>query len=196
AKTFVVAGGYVWSSHLLLSSRDGRHPNGIANRSGMVGKYLCGHRNVQAFVSLPMKLYPGINEQHSLVTKHFMRVAKRADGKYLRHDLRVWESSSGQGARLKDDAGNLMLGDEIMKDWRKRTETGVARVRAYYDVIPDKSSELTLDTSKKNAWGDPLPKLAFRDAPESSALRGWSEDQLRALFERMAAAGGGRVLRT
>jgi choline dehydrogenase-like flavoprotein len=195
AKTFVVAGGYVWSSHLLLSSRDGRHPNGIANRSGMVGKYLCGHRNVQAFVSLPMKLYPGINEQHSLVTKQFMRVAKRADGKYLRHDLRVWESS-GQGARLKDDAGNLMLGDEIMKDWRKRTETGVARVRAYYDVIPDKSSELTLDTSKKNAWGDPLPKLAFRDAPESSALRGWSEDQLRALFERMAAAGGGRVLRT
>jgi len=196
AKTFVVAGGYVWSSHLLLSSRDGKHPNGLANRSGLLGKYLCGHRNVQAFVSLPMKLYPGINEQHSLVTKQFMRVPRREDGKYLRHDLRVWESSSGQGARLKDDAGNLMLGDDILRDWRKRSETGVARVRAYYDVIPDKSSELTLDAAKKNAWGDALPKLAFRDAPESAAARGWSEDQLRALFDRMAAAGGGKVVRT
>jgi len=196
AKTFVVAGGYVWSSHLLLSSRDAKRPQGLANSSGLVGKYLCGHRNVQAFVSLPMKLYPGINEQHSLVTKQFMRVPRRADGKYLRHDLRIWESSSGQGARLRDDAGNLMLGDDILKDWRKRTETGVARVRAYYDVIPDKSSELTLDATKKNAWGDPLPKLAFRDAPESVALRSWSEDQLRALFERMAKAGGGTVLRS
>jgi choline dehydrogenase-like flavoprotein len=196
AKTFVVAGGYVWSAHLLLSSRDARYPDGLANRSGLVGKYLCGHRNVSAFVSLPLKLYPGINEQHSLVTKQFMRVPARTDGKYLRHDLRVWESSSGQGARLRDDAGGLMLGDDIMKDWRKRTETGVARVRAYYDVIPDRSSELTLDASRKNAWGDALPKLSFQDAPESAAVRGWSEDHLRELFDRMARAGGGTVLRT
>jgi quinoprotein glucose dehydrogenase len=196
ARTFVIAGGYVWSAHLLLSSRDARYPNGLANRSGLVGKYLCGHRNVQAYVSLPIKLYPGINEQHSLVTKQFMRVAPRGDGRYLRHDLRVWESSSGQSARLRDDAGALMLGDDILRDWRKRTETGVARVRAYYDVIPDRSSELTLDATKQNAWGDALPKLAFRDAPESAALRGWSEDQLRALFDRMAKSGGGTVLRT
>ena len=29
AKTFVVAGGYVWSAHLLLLSRDARHPDGL-----------------------------------------------------------------------------------------------------------------------------------------------------------------------
>ncbi|HEX7938648.1 MAG TPA: GMC family oxidoreductase [Gemmatimonadaceae bacterium] len=196
AKTFVIAGGYVWSSHLLLNSRSAKYPDGLANSSGLVGKYLCGHRNVQAFVSLPMTLYPGINEQHSLVTKQFMRVPKRADGKYLRHDLRVWESSSGQGARLRDDAGNLMLGDDVLKDWRKRTETGMARVRAHYDVIPDRSSELTLDSTRKNSWGDPLPKLSFRDAPESASVRGWTEDELRALFERMAKAGGGKVMRS
>ncbi|HZI40589.1 MAG TPA: GMC family oxidoreductase, partial [Gemmatimonadaceae bacterium] len=47
AKQFVVAGGYVWSAHLLLLS-------GLANRSGLVGKYLTGHRNVQAFIALPL----------------------------------------------------------------------------------------------------------------------------------------------
>ncbi len=196
ARTFVVAGGYVWSAHLLLASRDARFPAGLANSSGLVGKYLCGHRNVQGYVRLPMKLYPGINEQHSLVTKQFMRVPRRADGKYLRHDLRLWESSVGQAPRLRDDAGNLLLGDDLLRDWRTRTDRGVARVRAYYDVIPDRSSELTLDATKTNAWGDPLPALAFRDAPESAATRGWTEDTLRALFGEMAKAGNGEVIRT
>jgi quinoprotein glucose dehydrogenase len=34
AKTFVVAAGYVWSSHLLLLSANSRARNGVANRSG------------------------------------------------------------------------------------------------------------------------------------------------------------------
>jgi glucose dehydrogenase len=189
AKTFVVAGGYVWSAHLLLASN-------VANSSGLVGKYLCGHRNVQGFVRLPMKLYPGINEQHSLVTKQFMRVKPRSDGKYLRHDLRLWESASGQGPRLRDDSGALLLGDDILRDWRKRTTRGVARVRSYYDVIPDRSSELTLDATKTNQWGDPLPRLAFRDAPESAAVREWSEETLRTFFRDIARAAGGEVMRT
>jgi len=194
AKTFVVAGGYTWSAHLLLLSQSGRTPTGIANRSGTVGKYLAGHRAQQANIALPLRLYPGMGAHHSLLTKQFMRAP--AGSKYLRHDLRVWESSAARAPRLRDDNGRLLLGDDIMQDWRERTKTGVARVRAYYDVIPDRSSELTLDPARRNAYGDPLPKLAFRDAPESAALRGYTNDTLRALFDRMARAGGGTVLTT
>jgi glucose dehydrogenase len=194
AKQFVVAAGYVWSSHLLLLSANSRMQNGLANRSGNVGKYLAGHRNQQAFISLPMRMFPGMNGQHSLLTKQFMR--SPAGDRYLRHDLRVWESSFARSPRLRDDGGALMLGDDIMRDWRERTKTGVARVRAYYDVIPDRSSELTLDATRKNAWGDPLPRLAFRDAPESAALRDYSIRTLQTLFETMATAGGGKVLQT
>ena len=192
AKTFVIAAGYVWSSHLLLLSTNGRTPNGVANKSGLVGKYLAGHRSQSAFISLPMRLYPGMNGQHSLLSKQFMR--KPVTDRYLRHDLRVWESSYDREARLRNDAGALMLGDDIMHDWRERTKTGVARVRSYYDIVPDRSSELTLDATRHNAYGDPLPKLAFRDAPESAALRGYSESTLQALFARMARAGDGAVL--
>jgi quinoprotein glucose dehydrogenase len=193
AKTFVVAAGYTWSSHLLLLSAQDKAPNGVANRSGLVGKYLAGHRNVQAIVELPLKLYPGMNEQHSLVTKQFMRL--KAGSEYIRHDLRIWESSSGRTARLVDDTGALMLGDAILDDWRRRTKTGTARVRAYYDVVPDRASELTLDGTRKNAYGDPLPKLTFRDAPESASMRQRTEDSIRGLFSEMARAGNGRLLR-
>ena len=43
AKTFVVASGYCWSSHLLLLSANTRFPNGLANSSGLVGRYMNGH---------------------------------------------------------------------------------------------------------------------------------------------------------
>ena len=192
ARSFVVAGGYAWSPHLLLLSAEPRYPNGLANRSGTVGKYLTGHRNVNGYVRLPLRLFPGMNEQHSLVSKQFMRPGPLA--RYVRHDLRIWESASGRGPRLRNDAGAIMLGDEIMQDWRGRTGTGTARVRAYYDVIPDRESSLTLDASSKTPWGDPNPKLAFRDSAESIALRQPTEDGIRALFTRMAKAGNGEVI--
>ena len=193
AKTFVLAAGFVWSPHLLLLSRDSAYPNGLANRSGLVGKYLAGHRNVNAYLQLPMELYPGINAQHSLVSKQFMRPGKQT--KYLRHDLRIWESSVGREPRLRDESGALLIGEAMMRDWTSRAKGATARVRAYYDVVPDRESALALDTTHTNRFGDPLPTLAFRDAPASAALRSWQEDELRNLFRRMAAAGGGSVLR-
>jgi quinoprotein glucose dehydrogenase len=194
ADTFVVAGGYTWSPHLFLLSASSRFPSGIANSSGTVGRFMSGHRNVQAFIKLPMKLYPGINFQHSLVTKKFMRPG--ALDSYVRHDLRVWESTFGAEARLQNDDGEILLGDAVLDDWRARTEQGTARVRAYYDVLPHRESTVTLDLANRSPWGDPLPKIAFRDSEVSAELRGHTEDTIRALFADMAQAGDGEVLTT
>ena len=192
ARTFVMAGGFTWTPHLLLLSTDANHPDGLANRSGLVGKYLCGHRNIAAQIRLPLALFPGVNAQHSLVTKQFMRPGPLA--KYVRHDLRVWESSYGQEPRLRDAKGGLLFGDAMLEEWRSRTKQGVARVRAYYDVLPARESQLTLDASAKNAWGDPMPRLDFRDAPESVTLRAHTEQTIRELFRHMARSGDGEVI--
>jgi quinoprotein glucose dehydrogenase len=139
-----------------------------------------------------MKLYPGINAHHSLVTKKFMRPGHI--DRYIRHDLRVWESAAGAEARLRDDAGNLLLGDDLLADWRARAATGRARLRAYYDVLPDASSGITLDPMAKNVWGDPLPRIALKDSEVSASLRGWTEEKLKQLFEAIVRAGGGEIL--
>ncbi len=194
ARTFVVACGYAWSPYLLLTSASTRFPNGLANSSGLVGKYLCGHRNVQAFIELPLELFPGINEQHSLVTKAFMRPPP-ASGRYLRHDLRVWESSVGREPRIRSESGELLLGDALLADWRRRVEKGTARVRSYYDVLPARESELTLDSALKTSWGTPMPGIAMRDSADSKALRSYQEDEITKLFERLARAGNGRIIR-
>jgi len=127
------------------------------------------------------------------VTKKFMRPGRIE--RYVRHDLRVWESSFGREARLRDDRGELLLGDALLDDWRRRVKDGgVARVRAYYDVLPSRDSELTLDATARNGWGDPMPRLQFRDAAESIALRPHTEETIRNLFREMARAGDGEIV--
>ena len=69
-------------------------------------------------------------------------------------------------------------------------------MRCYYDVIPDRDSRIELDGSTRNRFGDPLPRLDFRDAPVSRELRAHTEDRIREIFAEVAAAGDGRILRT
>ena len=201
ARTFVLAGGYTWSPHLLMLSASDRFPDGMANSSGTLGRYMTGHRNVNAFVELPMRLLPGMYYSHSLLSKHFQRPQLPggpglSNGRYVRHDFRVWESTVSRGPRLRDDSGSVLLGDEVMADWRARSATGTTRLRSYYDVIPDRESRLTLDRATTNRFGDPMPRLEFRDALVSRDVRGHTEDRIRENFDRVARAGGGRVLRT
>jgi quinoprotein glucose dehydrogenase len=200
AKTFVLAAGYTWSPHLLLLSAQGRWTDGLANSSGLVGAYMAGHRSVSAFVELPMRLLPGMNFGHSLISKYFQRPTV-AGGPglprgFMRHDFRVWESNTARGPRLQGDDGTLLLGNEVMADWRARTATGTARLRSYYDVIPDRDSRVVLDAGHRNRFGDPLPALRFRDAPVSVGLRQATEDRIRGVFGDLARVGKGRILRT
>ena len=89
-----------------------------------------------------------------------------------------------------------MLGDEILDDWRTRTKTGRRACARTTTSSPIARASSRSTRRAKNEWGDPLPKLAFRDAPESAALRAQTEDSIKALFANMAKAGNGNVLRT
>ena len=184
AKTFVLAAGYAWSPHLLLLS-------GVANRSGLVGKYMNGHAFIGAQIELDATLYPGMNEQHSLISRKFFRCP--ADVPFVRHDLRVWESSAGRDPRLKDADGKLLTGDALLKDWRDRTARGAARVRAYYDVHPSAGSALTLDPSKKNRWGDPLPQIRHVLDEATKGRAAATRTHILGVFNQLAKANNGRV---
>lgn len=165
ARTFIVAAGYVWSSHLLLLSASSRFPNGVANSSGLVGRYMNGHSFVSSIVELDAELYPGMNEPHSLVSRRFFRCDPKDF--FVRHDFRVWESAHRPA--LRDGSGAVQFGDAVMADWRARGKRGRARVRAYYDVHPDKQSSLTLDPARKNRHGDPMPVVSHKlDAASES----------------------------
>ncbi|WP_425153236.1 GMC oxidoreductase [Candidatus Palauibacter sp.] len=195
AGTFVLAGGHAWSPHLLLLSANSRFPDGLANRTGNVGRYMTGHWYVSGFINLPMRLYPGIFVYNSLLSHRFASPGPL--DRYVRHDLRLWESAVGRTARLMDEDGRLLWGDEVMADWRARTESeSTARIRAYYDLLPDRESRLTLNPGSTNALGDPMPRIDFRPAQESIELGRHTYDTITGRFEELARAAGGAMRST
>ena len=194
APLFVVASGYTWSSHLLLLSQSSKYPNGLANSSGLVGRYMCGHKFVTAMIELDRKIYPGMNETHALISREFFRC--KGDGAYVRNDLRIWESSAGREPRLRSNNGKLLFGDALLNDWRGRAQRGAARVRGYYDIHPDRNSALTLDSTAKNQWGDPLPKIEHRLDVATLAREGSTRKHFDTIFARLAANDNGKILNT
>ena len=187
APVFVLASGYCWSPHLLLVS-------GLANRSGLVGRYMCGHAFLSAMIEIDARIYPGMNEQHGLISRQFFRCA--TDKPFVRHDLRVWESASGHEPRLRSAGGQILLGNDLLADWRERAKRGTARVRGYYDVHPDRESALTLDTTVRNRWGDPLPKIEHKPDAATQAREPFVREHFQQLFGTMAKANNGKILST
>ena len=84
-KTFVVASGYCWSSHLLLLSENTRFPNGLANSSGLVGRYMNGHKFIQATANIDDQTFPGQNMTHSLISRQYFRCRDRQAVRPARH---------------------------------------------------------------------------------------------------------------
>ncbi|MGA3236446.1 MAG: GMC family oxidoreductase [Bryobacteraceae bacterium] len=192
ARLFVVASGYAWTPHLLLSSQTSRFPNGLANSSGLVGRYMTGHYFITAQMEVDKKLYPGMNEPYPLISREYFRCAP---GKpFVRHDIQIFESASGRRPRLKSEKGEYLFGDALVNDWRSRTAHGVARVRMYYDTHPSRESSLTLDPDNRNHLGDPMPKIVHRMDPAAEARDAATEAHVRAIYEKMAKANGTKIL--
>ena len=187
APVFVLASGYCWTPHLLLLS-------GLANRSGLVGRYMCGHAFISAQIEIDSRIYPGMNEQHGLISRQFFRF--KGDGPFIRHDLRIWESAAGHEPRLRSADGRLLLGDALLADWRERAKRGTARVRGYYDVHPDRDSSLTLDETSRNRWGDPMPKIEHKADAASQARQQFTREHFAEIFARLAKSGNGKILNT
>jgi choline dehydrogenase-like flavoprotein len=194
APLFVLAAGYCWSSHLLLLSQSSRFPNGLANSSGLVGRYMCGHSFISAFIEVDMKLYPGMYEDYGLISRQFFRC--KPDQKYVRHDLRIWESNVGRQPKLRTANGEILFGDALLEDWRQRTAKSTARVRAYCDVHPDRDSSLTLDAGMKNRWGDPLPKIEHKLDTATVAREEFTHQHVMDVFKRLARQGNSKILTT
>jgi quinoprotein glucose dehydrogenase len=192
AKLFVLASGQCWSPHLLLLSSSARFPNGVANRSGLVGRFMNGHKFVSAQATIDEETFPGQNLTHSLISREYFRCAT---GKaFVRHDTRVWESSAGKEPRLRSADGGLLLGDEVLADWRSRALKGSSvRLRTYYDSHPSIDSRLSLDPTSKNRYGDPMPKIEHRLDAAAEAREAATLSHCTDVFERLARASNGRL---
>jgi choline dehydrogenase-like flavoprotein len=79
AKIFVLAAGAIHSPKLLLRSKNDHWPEGLANRSGLVGRNLMFHA-IQTFALWPNKKLPGTGPRKSLSFRDFYQVGGQRYG--------------------------------------------------------------------------------------------------------------------
>jgi choline dehydrogenase-like flavoprotein len=111
AKVFVLAAGAIHTPKLLLHSCSSHWPDGLANRSGLVGRNLMFHAN-QAFTLWPSKRLPSTGPRKSLAFRDFYEVSGRrlgsvqstgfelGYGEYLMHLYRLFDRSAGRMLRI------------------------------------------------------------------------------------------------
>jgi choline dehydrogenase-like flavoprotein len=73
ARIFVLAAGAIHSPKLLLRSKNDHWPEGLANRSGLVGRNLMFHA-IQTFATWPNKKLPGTGPRKSIAFRDFYQV--------------------------------------------------------------------------------------------------------------------------
>jgi quinoprotein glucose dehydrogenase len=95
---------------------------------------------------------------------------------------------------LRSADGGLLLGDELLNEWRGRALKGSSvRLRTYYDSHPSIDSRLSLDPASKNRYGDPMPKIERRLDPAAEAREAATLAHCTTVFERLAKASNGRL---
>lgn len=194
ARCFVLAAGYAWSPHLLLLSACPSFPNGLANSSGLVGRYMNGHRFFNAQATIDTQIYDGLCGADSLLSREYLRCP--ADQPYVRHDLRIWESAAGRRPRLRNEKGEYLFGDQVMDDWRGRISGGRVRLRSYYDVHPSIDSRITLNPQRRNRYGDPLPRIEHRFDQATLDREERVQEHVKRAFERLVKADNGKIVST
>ena len=192
---YVLALGRGWCPPLLLLSACERFPEGIANSSGLVGKYIVSQQRVYADIHVPrLETYPGMNYETELQTRQFFRCSP--DEEYLRFMLLLSCRMREKVPRVLDDEGDVLFGDRLMERWRQDNSGTLVRAVALREVHPSHDSETVLDSSNRNRWGDALPKMTMRI--DEASERGWADAKRRfhELLSRFAENDDAEILRT
>jgi choline dehydrogenase-like flavoprotein len=170
ARVFFVNASALNTNLILLNSTSGRFPNGLGNDSGLLGKYVAFH-NYRARIDAD---YDGLldyttdgRRPTSAYIPRFRNVFQQETSGPASRFLRgyatgigafraVNENQQGLGTDLKASLGNPQL--------------GLWRINAHMmgETIPKESSRVSLDPTRRDAWGIPLlnVKMSYDDNDE------------------------------
>ncbi len=160
ARLVFLCASTIESTRLLLNSATHHHPSGLANSSGVLGRYLADHTfgvGIDGRVPLPAGGNGGTPAAHGAAIPAFRNVTEH-DVDFLR----------GYGVRL--------LVDTSGRFW----------MRAFGEVLPRFESRVELEPDRPDRWGVPTVRIdcAYGDNEQLMAA-----DQVACLSEMAEAAG-------
>lgn len=169
AEVVIVACNGVGTPRILLNSVSGRHPNGIANSSGLVGKNLMFHPYARIFGYFdgPTDGYRGPGD--CIWSQEFYETDLSRG--FVRGY--TFELTRGQGAVLAAvegmATGRLPWGDDHHAAYRKLFCHRAGMVGICED-LPEEHNTVTLDPVLKDSSGIPAPKITYTLSDNSKRM--------------------------
>jgi choline dehydrogenase-like flavoprotein len=184
AKLVIVAGYAVQTPRLLLNSTTDKHPNGLANSSGLLGRYFNVHWLSQLFGIFPQE------------TDNF---AGRTGGQlmseiYKRDPSRGFVCSYywtiGGALKLADILGignaRAPLWGEDLTHFVEKQSKYLGSMAVAGENLPLVENRVELD-SQKDAFGVPLAKITHRFAPDAVACSSAALEEGKSIFSAAGA---------
>ncbi len=199
-RVVVLAASSAESVRIMLNSKSGLFPNGLANSSGLVGKYIMDTvgaslgGQIPALEGLPLHNEDGAGGNHAYVPWWLYKeqLAGKlgfARGYHIEFNSGRQMPSHGTGAGLDSLTGGS-YGRKFKEDARRYygSQLGFA---GRGEMIPNEDSFCEIDPKVKDKWGIPVLRFNWK----------WSEHETRQAahmqktFAELITAMGGRVSR-
>ena len=189
ARHVVVSAGAIGSPHLLLLSRSGAFPQGLANTSGLVGRNLTFHVHAVAgfVIDAPALGFTGLETHAAIDDLHpsdaqrgFIRGGVVAELN-IPSKLPLAYASSAQGF-----PGLERLWGKAYKDYLRRFPRAVA-IGSVLEDLPMEANRIDLDPEVKDARGLPVPRITHRQHPNDLAMQRWFAERLLEIADAAGA---------
>jgi glucose dehydrogenase len=153
ADLVVLAAGAIESARLLLLSRDSKHPDGIGNKNGLVGKNLMFHHIWGGTLHYKDKLFPGRMGPNTGECHQFIDPPGR--GKHGGIKLAMWGDFTGDisDRKIWED------GEEVVEALRPMLNYHSLKMHA--ETIPSVEKNVSL-SKMKDRFGDPYAEVHYK----------------------------------
>lgn len=164
AKTVVLSANGLETPRLLLLSKSARFPEGLANSSGLVGKYLMSGNfsNASGLFENPLNEYKGI-VSGAAILDYVPSDPKRGFYGGGRMTARGQEEPIQYG--LQGPHGGPRWGAEYKKALREQANRKLT-IASFITQLPLETNTVDLDPEVKDAWGLPAMRITSTSHPD------------------------------
>jgi choline dehydrogenase-like flavoprotein len=184
ARVVVLATHAIETPRLLLLSANATFPNGLANSSGCVGKYLMSHPTWQVFGTFnePVNAFKGMQMGHVMVQDFYKPDPRNG---YARGFILL---SYMMTPITYANLSGSFYGAEFKAFLHEYAHT--AAWWAHAESLPDEHNRVTLDASVKDARGLPVARVTYEWGENDIKLAAAARDKA---VEMMTASGARKV---
>jgi choline dehydrogenase-like flavoprotein len=198
AKIVVLAASAMESARLLLNSRSTQFPQGLANSSGIVGKYLTDTTGTDVSGHIPAML-DHVPHNHDGVGGMHVYMPWWLDNKKLDfprgYHIEVWggpgQPSAGFGGGIQRQNGGG-YGKQLKADYRKYYGATIG-FSGRGEMIPNDDSYCELDPTTVDRFGIPVLRFHWKFSENEYSQARHMQETFRALITEMGGTPSGEM---